>query len=111
MDDQTLINAWGKHASYQVQDANLHEAQLLKLDCTKSRTQLNWQPKWDARTAVLKICDWYKAYLAGEDMTEFTLSQIREYQQVAITTPEAALITPVNNTKKPDIEIASSLTH
>lgn len=108
---KTLIDAWGKHASYQVQNANLHEAQLLKLDCTKARTLLSWQPKWDAQTAVLKICDWYKAYLAGEEMAEFTLSQIREYQQVTTTAPETMLTMPISSTKKPDIEIASSLTH
>lgn len=109
---KTLIQAWGNNASYQVQDANLHEAQLLTLDCTKARTRLGWQPKWNAQTAVLKIHDWYKAYLAGENMADFTLSQIQEYQQseestLLVDTP----LMPLINIKKPDIEIVSGLTH
>lgn len=108
---QTLIGAWGNGASYKTENADLHEAQLLKLDCTKARTLLNWQPQWDAETAVLKIRDWYKAYLAGENMAEFTLSQIQAYQGLETTTPEESRIVPLTSIKKPDIEVASGLTH
>lgn len=109
---KTLIQAWGNNASYQVQDANLHEAQLLTLDCTKARMRLGWQPKWNAQTAVLKIHDWYKAYLAGENMADFTLSQIQEYQQSEESTLLVnTTLMPLSNIKKPDIEIVSGLTH
>ena len=31
-----------------------HEANLLKLDCSKARTQLKWIPIWTGRNAVEK---------------------------------------------------------
>lgn len=84
---QTLLENWarvsGQVASYQVENARLHEANTLKLDCTKARTKLQWQPKWNAETAIEKIIDWQQAYLKGQDMRSFTLSQVQEYQQLA----------------------------
>ena len=38
-----------------------HEAGLLKLDCSKARAKLNWQPVWDASQALEKTAAWYRA--------------------------------------------------
>ncbi|MFC0213921.1 CDP-glucose 4,6-dehydratase [Paenibacillus chartarius] len=58
-----------------------HEHRFLKLDCSKSKTELNWKPIWSIRTAVEKIADWDKAYRTGMDMRTFTLRQIRQYMR------------------------------
>jgi CDP-glucose 4,6-dehydratase len=108
---KTLTENWGNRASYRVENAHLHEAQLLKLDCTKARTLLNWQPKWDAKMAVLKINDWYKAYLAGENMAEFTLQQIQEYQQLATPVNDEEPLTPLSGAIAPEGEVVASITH
>ncbi len=40
----------------------LHEANLLKLDCTKAEQKLSWQPVWNGKIALMKTMEWYKAY-------------------------------------------------
>jgi len=41
---------------------NLHEAKILKLDCTKSQTKLGWMPKTDIEKGLQMTVDWYKEY-------------------------------------------------
>jgi CDP-glucose 4,6-dehydratase len=60
----------------------LHEANFLKLDCSKANARLNWSPKWDLTVAVEHIVAWEKAFFSGADMREVTLSQIQEYQKL-----------------------------
>lgn len=56
-----------------------HEANFLKLDCSKIKSKFNWSPKWDVKTAIEKSVEWYQAYYDGEDMDKVTLNQINEY--------------------------------
>jgi CDP-glucose 4,6-dehydratase len=53
-----------------------HEAQYLALDCSKARRELGWSPKWPLLTALEKIVDWHRGYLAGEDLRRVSLEQI-----------------------------------
>lgn len=39
-----------------------HEAGMLRLDCSKSRTRLHWIPVWDVKAAVEKTALWYRAF-------------------------------------------------
>ena len=43
-------------------DKELHEAGLLKLDCSKAYTKLSWKPVWDTQTTFEKTIKWYKNY-------------------------------------------------
>ncbi len=45
-----------------------HEAGLLKLECSKSRTTLQWTPIWDGKTAVEKTALWYKAFYESNEV-------------------------------------------
>ncbi len=76
-----LVKAWGDDAAYEVMSSTsfLHEAHFLKLDCTKAHQKLGWQPKWDIRVALDKICTWHKANLKGEDMHLYSLNDIKIY--------------------------------
>jgi len=55
----------------------LHEAGLLKLDCSKARSRLNWVPVWNGREVVDKTVCWYRAFyesnqiLTSEDFRSF----------------------------------------
>jgi len=60
-----------------------HEANYLKLDCSKAHQKLNWWPRWPIDTALQKTIQWYQACQAHEDMTEVCLRQIKEYEQTA----------------------------
>lgn len=60
-------------------DGGPHEANLLRLDCSKIKKVLGWSPKWHIDTVMDKIVEWYKAYESGDDMIEVTNRQIEEY--------------------------------
>lgn len=54
---------WDK-IKYKIKESsdNFHEANLLKLDSSKARTQLKWKNIWDSHKAIEKTITWYKNY-------------------------------------------------
>tara|TARA_B100000780_G_C21098921_1_gene443358 strand:- start:35 stop:1120 length:1086 start_codon:yes stop_codon:yes gene_type:complete len=77
-----LIEKWGHEQSY-INDNSTqpHESQLLKLNISKARDQLGWEPKWNLFKALDSIIEWHKALLNGEDMRFLTLKQIQEFEK------------------------------
>lgn len=60
-------------------DGGPHEAKLLRLDCSRIRERLGWEPEWDSRMALKKTVEWAYALSCGRNAEEITLDQIREY--------------------------------
>lgn len=56
-----------------------HEANFLKLDCTKLKSSFNWQPSWNIDTALEKTVEWSKCFAKNNDMRDITTSQINEF--------------------------------
>jgi len=56
-----------------------HEARLLRLDCSKAKTRLGWQPKWNINAALDATFNWYDGNMSGYDMLKLTTSQINDY--------------------------------
>lgn len=80
-----LVNAWGNNASWRVDDkVHPHEAHYLKLDISKARMRLRWEPRWPLADALSKVVDWYRAHQAGQDMNAFSLAQIEAYEQAGV---------------------------
>jgi CDP-glucose 4,6-dehydratase len=50
------------------------------LDITKVKTVLGWLPVYTFEQAAAQTALWYKAFYDGADIKEFTLKQIKEYQ-------------------------------
>lgn len=76
----TICEFWGDEASFEIdKKPQPHEANYLKLDCSKANAELNWFPKWDIQTTLKSIVDWNKAYLNNEDIREVTKRQIHQY--------------------------------
>jgi CDP-glucose 4,6-dehydratase len=55
-----------------------HEANLLKLDCSKAHRLLKWEDIWDSQITFEKTVEWYKAYydnnksiLTQEDLVNY----------------------------------------
>lgn len=72
------LKAWGSGSYHCDVDPNApHEAALLRLDSTKSRTKLNWRPRFDARTAITRTVEWYRH--AGANALPYTRGQIENY--------------------------------
>lgn len=77
---RTICNYWGEGASYEVDtDPQPHEANYLKLDCSKSKTELSWFPIWNIETSLKSIVDWYKVYLSDNNVRKITEIQIDNY--------------------------------
>ncbi len=57
----------------------LHEATLLKLDISKARALLGWQPRVELTEALQWTADWYCAYLNGEDLRRESARQLQQY--------------------------------
>lgn len=76
----TITRAWGDGASWEKHQAeHAHEAQYLKLDISKAKELLNWEPKWNLDEALTNTVSWHKAWLNGSDMQKFCIKQIQNY--------------------------------
>ena len=56
-----------------------HEANYLKLDCSKLKNTFGWRPTWKVETAVQKTAQWYAACQRGENMQAYTAAQICDF--------------------------------
>lgn len=73
---------WGESAEWKIDEGpHPHEANYLKLDCSKAKSLLDWEPIWPLETTLEKIVRWHKAWLAGKDMRVVTLAEIKEYME------------------------------
>lgn len=75
---ETAIKYWGNGNWKGISDTSQpHEAHLLKLDISRVRRDLSWQPKLNADMAIKWTIDWYKQPFAQK--AAFTFQQIKEY--------------------------------
>lgn len=75
----TICKLWGKGASFSIDNnPQPHEANYLKLDCSKSKSELNWIPKWNIETTLKTIVDWNKSFIAGDNIRIKTDQQITD---------------------------------
>lgn len=80
-----LTLSWGDGAEWFLsQEVHPHEANYLKLDCSKAKMRLNWQPVWDLETTLDKIVGWQKAWLNGENIKAYTINEIKEYMTARV---------------------------
>lgn len=76
-----FCNKWCDGASWKnVAEKNApHEANFLKLDCSKIKKMLSWNPRWHIDEAIEKTVIWSKEYFKGSDMNKVMDMQIEEY--------------------------------
>lgn len=74
-----LKKHWDKvEFKFEVNSQNPHEANLLKLDCSKANIKLGWKPTWDSKTAFERTIKWYKSFyekreiLTSDDLKNYT---------------------------------------
>lgn len=60
-------------------DGGPHEANFLKLDCSKLKSVFGWKPRWNVETTMEKIVEWSAVYLNGGDVAECMGRQIGEF--------------------------------
>jgi len=77
-----LAETWGAGAKWDLEEGvQPHEAQNLRLDCSKAASRLGWRPQLSLKQALAMTSSWYQARLQGQDMQAFTKSQIRSYDE------------------------------
>ena len=73
--NQVLGASWQCEAS-----SPLHEANMLKLDSSKAKIKLGWQPRWNLQSALGMTLNWHKAWRQSEDMVLVSQEQIHQYE-------------------------------
>lgn len=56
-----------------------HEANFLKLDCSKLKSVFGWRPRWHIEEAIQKTVEWTKVWKSGGNVPEVMDRQIAEY--------------------------------
>lgn len=75
-----FVKHWGEGIRWVNQyDGGPHEANFLKLDCSKLKTTFGWLPRWNLETAVEKVVEWTKAWVQGKDVRPVMDKQIAEF--------------------------------
>src|ERR1035437_6139403 len=75
-----ICELWSNDAVYEVDNTvQPHEANYLKLDCTKAKTLLGWNSIWDVETTLEMVVEWYKCYQKNDDMRNACVNQIEQY--------------------------------
>lgn len=82
---ELFCQAWGNNLSWVNQEETNapHEANFLKLDCSKLKTTFGWQPRWHIEEAIEKTVEWTKAWISHDDLSRCMENQICDYLKVA----------------------------
>jgi len=77
-----MLDKWpAEHSGYRVDAQDqVHEAKMLKLDCSKAFNELGWTPRWSLDTALNATIEWFAGYLQGLDIKRLCEQQIMEYE-------------------------------
>ena len=76
----TFIRSWGDNLQRTEGDLDgPHEANFLKLDCSKLKKVFGWKPCWSAEKAVEKTVEWTKNWQNGQNVSQCMDEQIQEY--------------------------------
>ncbi len=76
----TFVRYWGEELKWiDRYDGGPHEANLLKLDCSKLKSIFGWSPRWDLDTAIAKVVEWTKCWNSGGDVRACMNKQIDEF--------------------------------
>lgn len=74
----------GQKVTWETKNENgPHEANYLKLDCSRIKTVFGWKQKWTIQETMDKIVSWTKAHSDGADVAECMKQQILEYMREA----------------------------
>lgn len=78
-----FCQAWGDGMTWENRsEVNApHEANFLKLDCSKIKTTFGWTPRWHMQEAIQKTVEWSKVWMDGGDVPAVMRKQIREFEE------------------------------
>lgn len=75
-----FVKHWGNDVKWiNHYDGGPHEANFLKLDCSKLKATFGWTPHWDLDKAIEKVVEWSKCWASGGDVRACMDKEIREF--------------------------------
>jgi CDP-glucose 4,6-dehydratase len=74
-----MVSKWPNSSWELDKSSSPHEAGFLKLDISKAKSKLGWNPLWSLSDTLEKIVHWHQAWLNKEDMQVVCLAEIKEY--------------------------------
>ena len=76
-----FCKCWGEGSKWENQaELNApHEANFLKLDCSKIKSTFGWRPRWHIAECMEMTCRFSKTWLAGGDIPEEMDREIKEF--------------------------------
>ena len=82
-----FVKKWNEQTNSSIKwidkfDGGPHEANFLKLDCSKIKTTFGWSPRWTLNEAIEKIVEWTQCYFNKGNIRECMDKQIREYLNI-----------------------------
>jgi CDP-glucose 4,6-dehydratase len=80
-----FCNTWGEGMKWiNRYDGGPHEANFLKLDCSKVKTVFDWKPVWNLDGAIKATVEWSKCMRDGGDVAACMDKQIGEFIEQSI---------------------------
>ena len=77
-----FCEAWGNGLKWiNRSDNGPHEANFLKLDCSKIKKVFGWQPTWHIEETVKRIIDWTKVYQEQGDIPAEMDKEINDFME------------------------------
>ena len=77
---EQFVKTWGENLKWKkTLDEGPHEANYLKLDCSKIKQIFNWKPTWTLEEAVDMIVEWNKEWLNKSNIEKCMERQIQKY--------------------------------
>lgn len=76
-----MIRNWGEGNMYNIKNGRMPvETEMLRLDISKAREKLKWNPVLSFEESVEMTVSWYRSLFKGKDMKEFSSQQIVNYE-------------------------------
>lgn len=81
-----FCNKWNHATGQQVlwkneYDNGPHEANFLRLECSKLKRTFGWHPVWNVEKAIEMIIEWTMAYREGKDLYQVMSDQIDKFMR------------------------------
>ncbi len=75
-----FCSSWGEDLKWSTKmEIGPHEANFLKLDCSKLKSTFGWSPTWNISEAIEKTVEFSKIFLQNGDMSKCMDTQINEF--------------------------------
>lgn len=75
-----FVNKWGDGMKWvNKYDGGPHEANFLKLDCSKLKATFDWKPHWNLDDAIAKVVEWSKCWIENGDVRACMDKEINDF--------------------------------